>query len=110
MTADPYRFEFDHAVPLVEAEMSLHLSLFAVAGLYGEARVRLDARYHLDEAGHAILVDGDTEVGAAVVQVFTSLALREFGETAFQVRRAPSAFTLPQGPERQEPSGGPVLA
>ncbi len=94
MTIDVYRFEFERSVPLTEAEMSLHLSLFAVEGLYGQARVRLDAGYHIDERRRAIVVDGTTEVGAAVVRVFTSLLLHEFGSDGFSVRRvaqAPSA-------------------
>jgi len=88
MATDVYRFEFDRSVPLTEAEMSLHLSLFAVEGLYGEARVRLEASYHLDEARRSITVDGGTEVGAAIVKVFTRLLTREFGEDGFRVRRA----------------------
>jgi hypothetical protein len=88
VTADVFRFEFEPTVPLTEAEMSLHLAMFAVEGLYGEARVRLDASYHVDEARRAITVAGGTEVGAAVVKVFTRLLSREFGEDAFRVRRA----------------------
>lgn len=110
VTADLFRFEFEPAVSLTDAEMSLHLALFAVEGLFGQARVRLEARYRLEAAQHAILVEGGTEVGAAVVQVFTSLALREFGETAFQVRRAPGASVPPPAPECQEPTEKPVHA
>ncbi len=87
MTANVFRFEFEPTVPLTEAEMSLHLSMFAVEGLYGEARVRLEASYHLDEPHRTITVDGSTEVGAAIVKVFTRLLGREFGEDAFRVRR-----------------------
>ena len=87
MTTDIYRFEFDREVALEEAEMSLHLAMFAVEGLFGQARVRLDAGYHLDDPRHAIIVDGSSEVGMAVVRVFTGLSLREFGEESFRVRR-----------------------
>lgn len=82
-----YRFEFDQAVPLEEVEMTLHLAMYAVEGLYGSARVRLEAGYHLDAPRRVMLVDGTTEVGSTVVRVFTALALREFGEDAFSVRR-----------------------
>ncbi|MBU0616550.1 MAG: hypothetical protein KKI02_02415 [Planctomycetes bacterium] len=87
MTPDVYRFEFDGAVPINEAEMSLHLALFAVEGLFGQASVRLDAGYHVDEPRSAIVVDATTGVGAAVVRIFTSLLLHEFGGDGFNVRR-----------------------
>ncbi len=87
MTANVFRFEFEPRVSLTEVEMSLHLAMYAVEGLYGEARVRLEASYHLDEPQRAITVDGSTEVGAAAVKVFTRLLGREFGEDAFRVRR-----------------------
>jgi hypothetical protein len=89
MTGPAYRFDFDGEIPIAEAELTLHLAVFAVEGLFGQARVRLDAGYHLDEPRRAIIVDGGTEVGRALVRVFASLLLREFGEQAFTVR--PSA-------------------
>ncbi len=89
MTTDVYRFEFDDRATREEAELTLHLATYAVEGLFGAARVRMDAGYHVDEPHHAITIDGTTDVGAALVQVFTSLALREFGEEAFRVRRMP---------------------
>lgn len=91
MTADVYRFEMGKTVPLNEAEQSLHLALIAVQGLFGQARVRMDAAYHVDESRRVIVVDGTTEVGAALVRVFTELLLREFGGTAFRVRRVQQA-------------------
>jgi len=91
MNTDVYRFELERSVPLTEAEMSLHLSLFAVEGLFGQARVRLDAGYHVDERRRAIAVDATTEVGTAVVRVFTSLLLHEFGGDGFRVRRVAQA-------------------
>lgn len=93
MTADVFRFEFEPTVPLAEAEMSLHLAMYAVEGLYGEARVRLEAAYQLDETRSAILVDGGTEVGAALVKVYTRLLIREFGEDGFHVRRVEPCST-----------------
>lgn len=87
MTPDAYRFQFERSVLMAEAEMSLHLALFAVEGLFGQARVRLDAAYSIDEPRSVIVVDATTEVGAAVVRVFTSLLLHEFGGDSFHVRR-----------------------
>ena len=96
MTTNVFRFEFEPTVPIVEAELTLHLAMYAVEGLYGEARVRLDASYHIDEARRAIAVDGGTEVGAALVKVYTRLLIREFGEDGFHVRRVePGAMGTP---------------
>ena len=78
--------EIDARVPLLEAEMSLHLAMFAVEGLFGQARLRLGMSYHLDEPRRAIFVDGTNEVGGAVVRIFTNLLIREFGEDSFVVR------------------------
>ncbi|MEX0718359.1 MAG: hypothetical protein WD066_17320 [Planctomycetaceae bacterium] len=90
MNADAYRFEFQPHVSLSDAEESLHLALFAVEGIFGRAQVRLDARYELDETGHAVMLDTTTLVGETVLRVFTGLLLREFSEDAFSVRRADS--------------------
>ena len=88
MTGNVFRFEFAPAVPLTEAELTLHLAIYAVEGLYGEARVRLEASYRVDESRTTVLVDDGTEVGAALVKVFTRLLIREFGEDGFHVRPA----------------------
>ncbi len=86
MVSGTYRFEFDRGVPLEEAETTLHLALIAAEGLFGRARVRLDARYHIDEACRRIDVRAATEVGAAVARIFAAFLLREFGEEALSVR------------------------
>src|SRR5690349_1650792 len=86
-----YRFHIGERVPLDEAEMSLHLAMIALEGLFSPAAVRLDARYHLDGPGRAILVDGSTPLGRSLVRVFTTLLCREFGDECFAVRRIPSS-------------------
>jgi len=87
MTVGVFRFSFSDAVPLDEVEMTLQLAIFAVEGLHGMARVRLEFGHHLDAPRRAILVDGTQEAGAAIVHVFIGLLLREFGEDAFRVER-----------------------
>lgn len=87
MTANVFRFGFVPAVPLTEAELTLHLAIYAAEGLHGEARVRLEVSYQLDRSANAIIVDGETEVGATLVKVFTHLLIRQFGEDGFHVRR-----------------------
>ena len=90
MTANVFRFGFVPAVPLTEAELTLHLAIYAAEGLHGEARVRLEVSYQLDRSANAIIVDGETEVGATLVKVFTHLLIRQFGEDGFHVRRVES--------------------
>lgn len=105
-----YRFEIEKSVPLAEAEMSLHLAMIALEGLFSAAGLRLDARYSLDEPGRAIVVDGSTPVGASLVKVFTTLLTREFGEECFAVRRVSSDAHAPLAAEEasspvSEPAG-----
>ena len=102
MTTGVHQFVFQPSVPIVEAELTLHLATYAVEGLYGEARVRLEVGYHVDNARRSITVDGGTEVGAALVKVFTRLLLREFGEDGFQVR--PAAAQEATGAQARCPS------
>jgi hypothetical protein len=104
MPQAPYRFEIDASVPLAEAEMSLQLAMIALEGIYGQAGVRLDARYDVDEAGRALVVDASTDVGAALVRVFTTLMIREFGDDAFNVQRG-TATTAAESAKQPEPAG-----
>ncbi|MEX2670897.1 MAG: hypothetical protein WD294_02175 [Phycisphaeraceae bacterium] len=87
MTTSVYRFEFDRAIPLTEAEASLQLATFAAEGLFSQARIRMELSYHVDEPRRAIIADGTTAVGNTVIKMFTALLIREFGELSFQVRR-----------------------
>lgn len=99
MTANVFRFEFVPTVPLTEAELTLHLAIYAAEGLHGEARVRLDVSYQLDRSANAIVVDAGTEVGGTLVKVFTHLLIRQFGEDGFHVRRVDPALAGTPVPE-----------
>ena len=88
MRPSTIQFAFEPGISLAEAEMSLHLAMFAVEGLIGRVRVRLDAKYHLDESNRAIVIDTLRPAGRMIARVFTGLLLREFGEGAFCVERA----------------------
>lgn len=104
MNAERVCFELESHVPLTDAEMSLHLAMFAVEGLFGRAQVRLDARYELNESHDAIVVDASTPVGVHLVRVFTSLLQREFGDDSFRVRRIPALqHQIPRPSERTVP-------
>ena len=97
MTTGVFHFSFTPDISLDEAEMTLHLATFAAEGMYGKARVRLDFNYHVESERRLIFVDGTKEVGAAIVQAFAGLLLREFGEDAFSIERANSNSDRPQG-------------
>ena len=92
MKTDTYRIEFDATVPLLDVEQLLHLTIFAAQGLFGEARVRMDVAYHLDEPHRVLAVDAASEVGDAVARMFTGLLIKEYGEEAFRVRRGDTAL------------------
>lgn len=80
-----YCFAFTPEVSSTDAEESLHLSMFAVEGLLGEACVALDVRYHVRD--RMLTVDASTKAGEAVAKVFTALATREFGRDAVTITR-----------------------
>lgn len=86
MNMKAFRFEFEPDVSLTEAEQTLHLAAFATEGLFGAAVVRLELKYKVNERADTIVIEGDSEVGAAVAKVFTALLLHEFGQNAFRVR------------------------
>jgi len=100
MHTNVYRFTFLRGVDLTEAEATLHVAILATEGLFGEARVRMEASYHLDAPRAALLVEGGTAVGDAVVRIFTALLIKEFGADGFAVRRMPCG-TPKGGPARE---------
>lgn len=87
MRTDVYRFTFVRTADLVEAESTLQLAILATQGLLGDACVRMETSYHIDVRRCAILIDGGTTAGNAVVRIFTAFITREFGADAFSVRR-----------------------
>jgi len=87
MRQTEHRFQFSPDVDLSEAESTIRLSLLAVEGLFGEARVRTEVSYTVDPLRAEIRVIGDAPVGESVTQIVTSLLSHEFGRSAFTVRR-----------------------
>jgi len=43
MGTQAYRYRFREDVDILDTEVTLHLAIIAAEGLYGEARVRMDA-------------------------------------------------------------------
>jgi hypothetical protein len=87
MSTQAYRYKFLEKVDVLDAEITLHLAIIAAEGLYGEARVRMDAGYAIDESIHTIVVDASTPVGQDVCAMFMHFLLRQHGPEAFNVRR-----------------------
>lgn len=96
MSREALRYSFNGSVPASEIENSLLLAVLAAEGLHGQSRVRLEATYCFDAEKHACVIDISSDVGRDICRVFTGFAIREFGETAFTVRRTDLI------PERQE--------
>ncbi len=86
-----YRFRINPPVAFDEAEMSLQLAIVALEGLYGEARMRLEARYKADVSGKTLAIDVRTRLGVELAQVFTSLLIKEFGPDSFTIGRLADA-------------------
>jgi hypothetical protein len=87
MGTQAYRYRFREDVDILDTEVTLHLAIIAAEGLYGEARVRMDAAYALDETISAIVVDASTAVGQVVCAMFTHFLLRQYGSGVFHVCR-----------------------
>ena len=84
-----YRFSFREGVPMLDVEETFFLSTFAAEGLYGEARVRMDAGYSISQEKRRVVIDAGTPVGQAVCGIFAALALKEFGRESLKVERIP---------------------
>jgi hypothetical protein len=87
MHAEAHRYRFKEHIDPLGVEVALHLAIMAAEGLYGEAQVRMDAGYAIDESIRAIVVDASTPVGQDVCAMFTHFLLRQYGWDAFTVRR-----------------------
>jgi len=88
MTADRYTYTFPAATSPDEVAATLLLAVTAAEGLYGPARVRLDAGYVLDPVAPSCVIAAATPVGRALNRLFAGFLAREFGPAAFTVERS----------------------
>lgn len=88
-----YRYRFDWHEDFQDARATLLLAVLAAEGLYGQARVRMDARYAIDPAILVLMIDAGTDVGEDINAIFTAFILREFGSDCLHVRRVEGLFT-----------------
>jgi hypothetical protein len=101
MSREVMRYAFKTSLPADEIEGTLLLAVFAAEGLHGQSRVRLEAAYNFDSEKRACVVDATSDVGRDICRIFTALAIREYGEEAFSVRRAERA---PEGRKEEVPA------
>jgi hypothetical protein len=94
MVRDGYRYTFDAKTPLSEVRDSLLLAVFSAEGLHGRVKVRLDSAFEIDEKRRTCDVDAATPVGQSIVQIFTGLLVREFGDDAFSVERVETQIAV----------------
>jgi hypothetical protein len=99
MTKDIYRFAFEPSVQMQDVDEALLLARLAVESLHGQSQVRMEASYCLDTEKRACVIDAATPVGRDICRIFTGFLIREFGETAFKVKRV---IDLPAAPRPQE--------
>lgn len=91
MTKDVYRYEFTDAIPAVEVETTLVLSIFGVESLHGESQTRLDAQHAFDTKRRVVVIDASTAVGRDLNCLFIGFMTREFGPGSFRVERIQQA-------------------
>jgi len=87
MITQGYKFKFLSGQALQEAEKTLLLAMAAAEGLYGEARVRMDATYVVDKDLNTVAVDSSTDVGQDIASIFAAYVIKELGQAEFIVRR-----------------------
>jgi len=91
------RYEFADGVDLEAIEDTLLISILAAEGLHGRAQIRLNVSYWFERDRRSCLIDATSVVGRDVCCIFTALAIREFGDDSFSVRRITDVAAKPTG-------------
>jgi hypothetical protein len=92
MTPQRFRYSFGPEVDRAEVEDTLTLSLIAVAGLHGEARVRQESGHALAEDRSACVIEARGPAGRDLVTLFTTFLAREFGPESFTIEQLPGGW------------------
>jgi hypothetical protein len=87
MSSDLFRYQFIPSVPSGELEATLVLAILATESLHGVSQVRLDAAHAFDADRRICIIDARSEVGRDLNRLFVGFVTREFGDSAFEVRR-----------------------
>jgi hypothetical protein len=81
-----YMYLLDESVSAGQAESRMFLAAVNAENIFGEAQMRLDAKFRYERHGHVAWIDANTEVGKAIAKLFISYISTEFGGDACQVR------------------------
>ena len=87
MSREIYKYSFNEATDLDEAEASLVLAFFGAEALHGEAQVQLDASHAFDRELRTCVIDAGTVVGRDLNRLFMGYLRHEFGSGQFTVKR-----------------------
>jgi hypothetical protein len=79
------RFKFNREVDREVIEWHIAQSILASEGVFGQAKVRLNAAYLA--ADNKVVIDVSSPVGENIAEVFTWRMTKEFGEESFSVER-----------------------
>ena len=82
-----YRYTFDKAISMLEAEDTLILAVLAVESLFGESAVKLETSYSVNALERTCVIDARSAVGRALCRIFTGYLRLEFGRNAFEIHR-----------------------
>ncbi|HRR82449.1 MAG TPA: hypothetical protein P5532_12880 [Planctomycetota bacterium] len=82
-----YRFQFTDEIPHGKIAQRLFLAAINVENLFGEAQMRLDAKFRFDRAARVVEIDRSSEVGRCVAKLFTRYMTKEFGDGCYVVER-----------------------
>ena len=87
MSRHNYQYSFDRSISLKDIDDLITRSIVSVEATHGSARLRLDGRYWVDRPSRTLVIDGTTELGSSLNQIFTNHLRHDFGADAFTVKR-----------------------
>ncbi len=82
-----YQYCFKRHLDINDVQDTLTLAILGAENLHGRSRLRLGGWWRLDRQRRTCLIDASTPVGEDIAKLFTGYLGKEFGETAFSVRR-----------------------
>ncbi|HRT94000.1 MAG TPA: hypothetical protein P5532_06220 [Planctomycetota bacterium] len=82
-----YRFRFTRRIPDGKIAQRLFLAALNVENLFGEAQMRLDARFRIDRKARMVEIDRGSEVGRCIAKLFSRYMSKEFGDDCYTVER-----------------------
>ena len=94
MSLEIFRYTFASSIPSEEIEATLLLAILATESLHGAAQVRLDAAHAFDAERQICTIDARSQVGRDLNRLFVGFVSREFGDSAFEVRRVEAVAEL----------------